>query len=257
MKTPFPFTVITLLLTASSLSAATHYVSPGSTNPMPPYTNWVTAATDIQDAVDVAARGDVVVVTNGVYASGSKALPLWTPRLKAGLTRLAITNAVTVRSVNGPQFTVIQGSQNPSSTNGVGAVRCVALIFGARLIGFTLTNGATSFDDVEGGGVEAYNPPQGRFPLVSNCVIVNNSSYIYGGGASGCLLCNCTLTGNSSSSGGGAVGGVLTNCTLASNTAGTLGGGVLQSDSTTAWFAATARTTRTAERLVPFCTTAL
>jgi hypothetical protein len=224
MKTALRLTFITLLLAVSSLSAATLYVSLESTNPTPPYTNWVIAATNIQDAVDVATVGDEVVVTNGIYASGAKTLPL-----SKGLSRLAVTNAVTVRSVNGPQFTAIQGSQNPGTTNGAGAVRCVALVFGASLVGFTLTNGATSFDDVLGGGVEAYNPPQGQFPLVSNCVIVNNSSYIYGGGASGCLLCNCTLTGNSSSSGGGAVGGVLRNCILAGNTAGILGGGVLQS----------------------------
>ena len=70
MKTALRLTVIILLLAASSLSAATHYVSLESTNPTPPYTNWATAATNIQDAVDAAATNDVVVVTNGVYPGG-------------------------------------------------------------------------------------------------------------------------------------------------------------------------------------------
>ena len=108
-------TAITLLLAVSSLSAATHYVSLESTNPTPPYTNWATAATNIQDAVDVAAAGDVVVVTNGVYPGG-----------------VTVTKPLTLRSVNGPQFTII---------NGGGTNRCVSLTDGASLTGFTLTNG--------------------------------------------------------------------------------------------------------------------
>ncbi len=48
MKNPFPLAVISLLLVASSLPAATLYVSLESTNPTPPYTNWATAATNIQ-----------------------------------------------------------------------------------------------------------------------------------------------------------------------------------------------------------------
>ena len=70
MKNPISLTVITLLLAVSNLSAATHYVSLESPNPTPPYTNWATAATNIQQAVDVAATGDEVVVTNGVYPVG-------------------------------------------------------------------------------------------------------------------------------------------------------------------------------------------
>ena len=41
MKQQISLTTITLLLAASSLSAATLYVSLESTNPTPPYTNWV------------------------------------------------------------------------------------------------------------------------------------------------------------------------------------------------------------------------
>src|SRR5258705_7878275 len=58
-----------VLLWQSAL-AGVHYVDVNSTNATPPYTNWTTAATNIQDAVDAAVAGDEVVVTNGIYATG-------------------------------------------------------------------------------------------------------------------------------------------------------------------------------------------
>ena len=117
--------ILTLLLAVSSLSAATHYVSLGSTNPTPPYTNWATAAMSIQAVVNVAAPNDVVLVTNGVYPG-----------------YVSVTKALMLLSVNGPQFTII---------NGRGTNRCVDLAYGASLTGFTLTNGYTGY---WGGGVE-------------------------------------------------------------------------------------------------------
>ena len=179
------------------------YVSAASTNPIAPYRSWEFAAVTIQDAVDAAAPGDKIVVTNGVYQTGAR----------EG-NRVAVTKPVTVRSVNGPGATSIVGSGPTGPT----AVRCVYLTNGATLAGFTLTNGAAQID---GGGVLCAGPGA----VVSNCVFTANSAGAGGGGASGGTLNNCTFTRNSAAEdGGGAHLSILNNCTLTSNSAGLSGG---------------------------------
>jgi hypothetical protein len=194
-----------------------HYVAAASGNPVPPYTSWATAATNIQDAVDVASvPGATVLVTNGTYAGGGQADP------NGSYDLVVVDEPLTIRSVNGPAVTVIDGG---------GAATCVYLANNTLLVGFTLTNGvATNFF---GGGVYC------EFGAVlSNCVLSGNSVYYdpngvgygAGGGAYGGILNNCTLTGNSvpgvwNGAGGGAYGSTLNDCTLTGNSAPWYGGG--------------------------------
>jgi len=126
---------LTLLTTGLSALATLRYVDANSTTPMPPYTNWAGASRILQHAVDAANPGDEIVVTNGIYAFGGRAAGY---TLKIVTNRLAVTKPLTVRSVNGPQFTVIQGDRSNWPR-----IRCVYLASGASLSGFTLTNGAT------------------------------------------------------------------------------------------------------------------
>ena len=72
MKATLHLTFAAFALAALNLSAATLCLSPQSLNPLPPYTNWTSAAHAIQDAVDAASAGDEIVVTNGAYAAGGR-----------------------------------------------------------------------------------------------------------------------------------------------------------------------------------------
>jgi hypothetical protein len=189
----------------------------GSPSPASPYQTWATAAHTIQDAIDVAEAGDEIVATNGVYASGG--------RVAYGrlTNRVAVTKGLVLRSVNGPRVTVIQGYQMPSENYGSGpaAIRCVYLTNGARLTGFTLTNGATLWPYFSNGGpIEGYGG--GVFcesgAAVSNCVIVANSAG-FGGGISGGQADACVIQENKGYYGGGAAYSTLLRVTLFSNIA--------------------------------------
>ncbi|MDF7825045.1 choice-of-anchor Q domain-containing protein [Pontiellaceae bacterium B12227] len=223
MKEKTATTIIIALLTGSAANslAATHYVKGSSILPTPPYLSWETAATNIQDAVDVAAAGEMVKVGSGTY----------TP-----LAEISITNAITVVSVGGPGATIVSG-QNTHRCFNVGSSACT-------LSGFRIISGraAGASPGDRGGGIYCSNTT----PFITNCTLTGNSADFYGGGCwrgtlSGCtlsansanygggccesLLYNCFIEGNSAYAGGGSQSGELLNCMITGNSAATDGGG--------------------------------
>ena len=245
-----PFNIVTSLTASLVLLPSTaitvHYVDLNKTNPLSPYLDWSTSATNIQDAIDAAAEGDYIMVANGVYQSGGRVV-------YGSLTnRLAVTKAVVVQSAYGAAATIIQGNR----TLGNSAVRCVYLTNNAVLIGFTLTSGATrlvgdAVKEVSGGGVwcessnafvldsiivtnQSFNFGGGVYSgTLSNCTLLRNNGASGGGGAYSSVLRSCTLIGNSVNSGsfngGGAYSSFLDNCAIISNSASFLGGGAYNS----------------------------
>jgi PKD domain len=196
----------------AKVDAATLYVS-STGGQVAPYANWSSAARVIQDAVDAAVGGDEIVVTNGTYLTGGRTVVVVDTNLFTTnfyFNRVVVDKQLVLRSVNGPQLTIIDGQKSG---------RCVSLASNAILSGFTLTNGLVNSS---GGGVYCGSSTA----VVTNCTISGNaaSSNNFGGGAYGGTLNNCTLTGNSAAYGGGACNGVLNNCIVSGNSANQGGG---------------------------------
>lgn len=189
------------LSVAFTAHSAVLYVNVNGATPTPPYADWNSAATNIQDAVNAASPGDEVLVTNGVYAFGS------TLASDGTSNRVTVTIPITLESVNGAAVTAIDGG---------GTLRCLYLTNGSTLTGFTLTNGKAG----NGGGL--YCTSTNVF--VANCTMISNNASSGGGVYSGTLT-NCTMSGNNcfgtGGNGGGAAWSTLYNCTLSGNTTGT------------------------------------
>ncbi|MFH0908208.1 MAG: S8 family serine peptidase [bacterium] len=165
--------------------------------------SWLAPKRTLQAAVDAAHDGDLVLATNGVYREGGAAVG------GALTSRVAVTKAVSVRSVNGREQTVILGSPDPVTlSNGSAAVRCAYLSGLARIDGFTLSNGYTMVS-----GDEVHDRSGGGILLdgggaVSNCVVEGCVADVYVGG----IYCYD--------------GGEVDNCVVRRNTAGISVGGV-------------------------------
>ena len=188
-------------LTVEVVPGATRYVSltGGHT---PPFTNWFSAATNIQAAIDAALPGESVLVSSGVYSNGGAFAEGAENRVALNKTPLTVT------SVDGPAQTVILAEGGRGAFVGNGAL----------LAGFTITNGSA----LVGGGV--WCDVGGT---VSNCVVTGNQA-MNGGGVYGGTLWRCTLRQNTAQAneevggggfGGGAFEAVLYDCLIASNAA--------------------------------------
>ena len=209
---------------------ATRYVAlwGGAT---PPYTNWVGAAHTIQQAVDAASEGDLILVAEGEYAAGS--------RVRAGeqtQTRLVVDKQVRVQSEAGPQNTVIYGAWDGA----LNAVRCARVSEGGELVGFTLKEGHAepflSLEDGIGGGVLVSGG------IVSNCLAIGNTAGESGGGVAaeaGALVTDSVIAQNQAPTGGGisAVNATVEGCEIIDNEAGpgeeSWGGGLVAFTNTT------------------------
>jgi hypothetical protein len=227
------------------------FVVPAGT-PVFPYTNWVTASTNLQKAIDAGVDGTTVRVADGVYELNDS---------------LYLTEGILLRSENGPgktfvtekatRFTVEVAHSNAvvegftinrkggSAYGGVqitsaGTVRncIIAGAYGANNAPVVLSGGGYVHDCLivtnfaRYFGVRLQNQPGGVFNvgLLENCLIisnlVNNPSFTNKGYVAGIradntsLIRNCVVAGNLSVGFDGAAyldGATMENCTLVGN----------------------------------------
>lgn len=203
------------------------YVDVNGTNSTPPYTNWNIAAAAIQTAIDLADAGDLILVNDGLYRTGGRAV------YGVQTNRVAMVKPLVIRSLHGPTVTAIEGFKVPATITGDAAVRCVYMTNATVLDGFTITNGATVSNgqisvEESGGGVWC----ESQDAIVTNCIFVGNAAKSFGGGGTGGTFLRCTFLRNSASDGGGAYLAALTNCSVVENSASHYGGGVIYSSLT-------------------------
>lgn len=159
-------------------------------------TSWRTPYKEIQDAIDGATTGNLILVKPGTYQPID-----------------SLDNSITIESTGGAEVTTIDGNDS---------TRCARLV-NATLNGFKLTKGVAmeGWEDPE-------NEGKGGGSLggtLNNCILTGNGA-MHGGGSYNSTLNNCTLTGNTSYfEGGGSFGGTLNNCTLSGNMVHGGGGG--------------------------------
>ncbi len=181
----------------------TYHVSPAGSHTAP-YTDWTTASTSLQAAVDYAPAGATVLVAAATY-------PL--------AATLAIDKALHLKSAGGPGAAILDGNN---------AVRVLWLSHADAVVeGFVLQNGNSGMSS--GGGVRI--EPAGR---LFNCILRTNATLKYGGG--GALLGdgevrNCLFHDNYAFEwGGGAYtytesgAPLVQSCTFSENSAGEGGG---------------------------------
>jgi hypothetical protein len=187
----------------------------GSTGPVHNLTK-DTYYNTIQAALDDTDSGDTIEVSDGTYNE---------------LIAFPENKAITLQSMNGPEYTIIDGSGLGDSV-----VTIIDALEGTIIEGITITGGNT---DDYGGGINLSE----SYLTLTNCTITNNFAAQSGGGVSTIYivegttfesyltLTNCTITNNSATRHGGGIDtfhGIftLTNCTITNNSCGICGGGL-------------------------------
>ena len=203
------------------LAPDTHYVNISNPSPMPPYTSWETAASDIQSAINAADDGDTVLVADGIYNITS---------------HIFCDKSLRIKSVNGSESTIVNANGNCR------VFRLKASNGPCSLDGFTITGGYADYNGSVGGGIAANHSGTIR---ISNCIVEKNEAVKAGGGIHfgptagmniSAIIDNCTIRSNQASTVGGGINcGMATGTTnsvqikasiIENNKAGTHGGGI-------------------------------
>jgi hypothetical protein len=192
----------------------------------------------IQEAIDVAVDGDVIILQKGIYKGHDASKPEkrnYNLDFSNGLDEG--TRAITVRSTDANDPEVV--AKTVIDCENVGGRRGFNFHSGedgnSVLSGVTIKNGGTS---AYGGGIYCNNSS----PKITNCVIRNNVSEEFGGGIccenkANPVFINCIIARNFALVGGGGMENydataTLINCVFSENYTQGKGGGIHNYDAT-------------------------
>jgi hypothetical protein len=177
MRLLFYVTTGLLMLAGFFARAETYYVDQHSAHPTYPFTNWNTAATNFDIVSFFFSLPDsIYLVTNGVYDTGGIVANGVSNRLYTSDKRALI------KSVNGPEVTIIKGVVVTSSIFNSNIVRCATIGDRTTLSGFTIMNSGSS-------GVYCSSNS-----IVTNCIIVGCRGT--GAGVNGGIVTHCVISNN-------------------------------------------------------------
>lgn len=248
------------LIGAGVARADTYFVATNGGHVFP-FGSWTDAASNIQDAVNAANGGDVILVSNGVYRVPTNAV------VNQGTNVVYITDAITLRGRTGnPADVIIDGGgsnrgiymnvtpgpgvavvENLSVTNGYSynygagmvalatAANVTSLVRNCIISGNIVNPGANV--GIYAGGIRA-DSSGGGYVVVENCVIRGNqvtnglAGSMRGGGitmgysaSTIGVIYNCLIENNFADKGGGVFvwypGSVISNCVIRHNSKNT------------------------------------
>ncbi len=250
-----------LLLCASVCHAADTYFVATNGGHVAPFDSWANAASNIQDAVNLADVGALILVSNGVYRAPTNAV------VNQGTNVVYITKAITLRGRTGnPEDVIIDGGgtnrgiyMNVSAGPGVAVVENLSVTngysynYGAGMVALATAANITSLvrncvisdniinpggaGTIYGGGIRA-DSAGGGYVIVENCIIRGNqvtngsAGNMRGGGitlgysaSTIGVIDNCLVESNFADKGGGVYvdypGGVVSNCVIRHNSKNT------------------------------------
>jgi hypothetical protein len=208
--------LLTILLAAVPCSAAIITVEPDGSGD----------AATIQDAVDIAATGDEIVLAIGTYfGDGNRDIDFG-------------GKSITVGSTNPNDPNIVAATIIDCQNDGRGFYFHSGEDANSVIDGFTITNGSAPgpWSENRGGGICCV----GSGPTIKNCTITNSASDrgggIYSGDESDAMISQCTIIENSASNGGGVffgnsstvvnINSTITHCIITGNSASQDGGGI-------------------------------
>jgi hypothetical protein len=239
-----PLIVILVWLTMvwTGLAATNYYVA--TNGPGSAFTNWTTAASSIQDAIDKTINGDTVWVSNGTYYLTNQ---------------ISITKVITVQGWTNNGIVTVDGQSNcrcfyVNAYNATGTVDGFNVINGvtngANGGGFYLKYGGivqnctiSNCTANNGGGIGTYLFASNMLISISNCTIANNTATNASGNTGGggifidydrydITIVGCIVQNNFAGRHGGGIfiyssAGIISNCAVIGNTTGDgYGGGI-------------------------------